>query len=224
MPEQGRRTIYAFLDESGDLTFSRKGSKHFVITCVTMTRPFPLYAELEGLKYDLIERGEYSDSFHCSHDKRFIRHEVFNLIASRLEDFRIDALVVDKPKAAPALTTPRRFYPRMLGLLLRHVVRREATDTTEGAVVITDTIPIREKRASVEKAVKSTLAGMLPATHKYQLRHHSSRSHVGLQVADYCSWAIFKKYEAAETTYYDRIRASIMSEFPVFARGRTEYY
>ena len=214
--------LYVFLDESGDLAFNTKGTRFFILTCVTMTRPFPLYAELEDLKYSLIEQGEFVEHFHCSQDKRFVREEVFNRIEQGLEDLRVDSLIVDKHKTAPVLTAPGRFYPTMLGHLLRYVFRRIVADTAKDVVVITDTIPVREKRSSIEKAVKITLASMLDAEHRYQLLHHSSRAHFGLQVADYFSWALFKKYEDAKPRHYDRIRSAIQSEFPIFGWGATD--
>ncbi len=223
MTSQDRENpLYAFLDESGDLAFNTKGTRYFILTCVTMMRPFPLYAELEDLKYSLIEQGEFVDHFHCSQDKRFIREEVFNRIEGSLKDVRVDCLIVDKRRTESALTSPGKFYPGMLGHLLRYVFPRVVTDATKEVIVITDTIPVREKRSSIEKAVKVTLASMLDAEHRYQLLHHSSRSHFGLQVADYFSWALFKKYEDGKLHHYSRIRSAIQSEFSIFGRGATE--
>ncbi|WP_448508115.1 DUF3800 domain-containing protein, partial [Immundisolibacter sp.] len=62
-------------------------------------------------------------------------------------------------------------------------------------IVITDTIPIQKKRQAVEKAIKGALSAMLPAGMRYRILHHASRSHYGLQVADYCNWAVFRKWQ-----------------------------
>ncbi len=49
--------VYIFLDESGNLDFSPSGSRYFVLTSVTMRRPFQANAELDAYKYDCIEYG-----------------------------------------------------------------------------------------------------------------------------------------------------------------------
>ncbi|MDE0622828.1 MAG: hypothetical protein OXH83_14285 [Bryobacterales bacterium] len=43
-------------------------------------------------------------------------------------------------------------------------------------------------------------------------------------MADYCSWAIQRKWEKAELYAYDRIKPAIRSELDIFRRGTTHYY
>lgn len=45
-----------------------------------------------------------------------------------------------------------------------------------------------------------------------------------LQVADYCGWAIQRKWEAGDPGPYSRIASKIYSEYDLFGRGSTEYY
>ena len=54
--------------------------------------------------------------------------------------------------------------------------------------------------------------------------NHRSRSHYGLQVADYCCWAVFRKWQREETEHYDRIRPAMRSEFDIFRSGTRYYY
>ena len=56
--------------------------------------------------------------------------------------------------------------------------------------MITDRIPHQKKRLAAEKAIKEHLSDVLPKVLKYQLCHHDSKSCLGLQVADYCNWAM----------------------------------
>ena len=46
--------------------------------------------------------------------------------------------------------------------------------------------------------------------------HHVSCSHYGLQLADYCCWAMFRKWERGDTGYLDRIQSAVRSEFDIF--------
>jgi hypothetical protein len=131
---------------------------------------------------------------------------------------------VEKRKTGPTLQILERFYPKMIGYLIRYVLEpRNLKDYTE-VIVITDSIPVSRKREAVEKAVKQTLSRMLPAGTKYRILHHASKSCVSLQVADYCSWAIFRKWERGDSRSYELIRAGIRSEFNIFRSGSRYYY
>ena len=64
---------------------------------------------------------------------------------------------------------------------------------------------------------------MLLSKIKYRILHHDSRSHYGLQVADYCCRAVFRKLQTGKTTYFDRIRSAVRGEFDIF-QTETRYY
>ncbi len=220
-------TLYIFLDEGGNFDFSNNGTKYFTLTCVSMYRPFSLHTDLDTYKYDLIEHRikprielEY---FHCADDNRHVRNRVFSKLAETVPQNRVDSVIVEKRKTGPALQPPEKFYPTMLGFLLRFSVQ-QVVDTVGEVVVITDSIPVAKKRKAIEKGVKSNLAKMLPANVPYRMMHHSSRAHYGLQVADYFNWAILRKWEHGDTASYDQIRPQIRSEFDIFRTGTRQYY
>ena len=122
------------------------------------------------------------------------------------------------------MTEDNRFYPEMLGYLLRYVLKREANPAVDEIIVVTDTIPHKKKRNVVEKAVKRVLAEMLPDHIRYRILHHDSKAHYGLQIADYVNWAIYRKRENGDTEFHDIIKPMICSEFDIFRGGATYYY
>ena len=209
------RCAYIFLDEAGNFDFSANGSRYFALASVSMRRPFPAFEALDNYKHDCLGAGRNLEHFHCSHDREEVRNGLFNLIAAHLDGKRIDYLVVEKSGIGPALREPIRFYPEMLGYLLKVVLPRELDADTSEVIVITDAIPINKKRKAVEKAVRTTLAGMLPPGMNYRILHHQSRSHYGLQVADYCCWAVFRKWQRGESVRYDRIKPAVYNEFEI---------
>lgn len=218
------RCVYLFLDEGGNFDFSPSGTRHFVLTSVATRRPFPTHGPLDEFRHDCLEYGLDTEYFHCADDNTHVRRKVFDLIGQHLHALRVDSLIVEKPKAGPALRDDKRFYPEMLGHLLKYVVPRELKDGVDEVIVITDTIPIQKKKQAIEKAIKGALAKMLPPGMRYRILHHASRSHYGLQVADYCNWAIFRKWQKGETEYYDRIKPALRSEFDIFRTGTRFYY
>lgn len=72
---------------------------------------------------------------------------------------------------------------------------------------------------AIDKAVKTALSAMLPEQVKYRVLHHASRSSFGLQVADYCNWAIYRKWEREDERSYELIRTRVRSEFDIFRQN-----
>ena len=51
-----------------------------------------------------------------------------------------------------------------------------------------------------------------------------SNSDPCLQIADYCTWAIQRKWEKNDSRSYDLIKDKIVSEYDIFRFGSTYYY
>lgn len=215
--------IYIFLDEGGNFDFSDKGTQYFTLTSVLKKRPFNLYGVLTELRFDLIENGLDIEYFHASEDRQFVRDRVFEVIMDNANRLQVDSIVVEKRKTGPALRPPEKFYPRMLGYLLRYVVERITEEYSE-LIVITDAIPVKKKRKMIEKAVKLTLSNMLPNDAKYRILHHASKSSSTLQVADYFNWAIFRAWERGDRRSLDPVAEKVRSQFDIFRSGTTYYY
>ena len=166
------------------------------------------------------------EHFHCASDKWPVRSEVFDLIASDLDALHIDCLVVEKRKARPELWRgdSLRVYPWMLGYFMKRLVTEEKTAGIKKVVAITDALPHARKRTAIAKQIRSAASRRQLPGIQYCLLHHASRSHFGLQMADYCSWAIQRKWEKAELDAYDRIKPAIRSELDIFQHGTTHYY
>ncbi|MCK9502337.1 MAG: DUF3800 domain-containing protein [Acholeplasmataceae bacterium] len=219
MPEDA---IYIFLDEGGNFDFSPRGTKFFTLTSVLKRRPFNIYGQLTELRFDLIENGLDIEYFHAAENKQAVRDKVFEVIKNNADRLLVDSVVVEKRKTGPALQPPEKFYPRMLGYLLRYVVERIREDYSE-LIVITDVIPVEKKRRAIEKAIKQTLSSMLPNSMQYRVLHHASKSSASLQVADYCNWAIFRAWERSDRRSLDLITEIVRSQFNIF-RGGTRFY
>lgn len=216
--------VYVFIDEGGNLDFSPKGTKHFTLTALSVVRPFKPMVELAEFQYDCIEYGEDIEYFHCAEDNSHVRRRVFEIIGKHLSDIRADALIVEKPKTHPKVQADVRFYPEMMGHLLRYVLDKVAAGVVNSVVVITDQIPINRKRKAIEGALKSTLKAKLPKGTQWRVLHHQSKAHSLLQVADYINWAVFRKWERSDDEYWQLIKPALRSEFNIFQKGSTHYY
>lgn len=74
-------------------------------------------------------------------------------------------------------------------------------------------------QARIAKIVMYQTLACRSSVMRLQTFHHASCSHYGLQLADYCCRAMFRKWERGEPTYHDRIDAAVRSELDIF---RTE--
>ncbi len=217
-----KTVLYLFLDEGGNFDFSPTGTRYFTLTSVAMCRPFSIREPWDDYRHELLEFGRDVEFFHCADDNRHMRDRLFGILSDHSDQLRIDSLIVEKAKTGPALRLDSRFYPEMLGYLLRHVFERN--NGYDEIIVITDSIPHNKKRRSIEKGVKHALKRMLPGGTRYRVLHQASRAHYGLQIADYCNWAIYRHWNTGETTYYDLIKPAIHSEFDIFEGGKRWYY
>src|SRR5262245_13057434 len=136
----GTQPLYVFLDESGNFDFSQKGSKYFVLTALTCKRPFDWENKLSDLRYELWEQNENVefDYFHASHDRQHVRYQVFNIVKPHMPEFRVDAVIVEKNKTNPSLQHVERFYPKMMGYLLRYIFNGHDPKSYPEVKVITD--------------------------------------------------------------------------------------
>ncbi|MCY4623847.1 MAG: DUF3800 domain-containing protein [Chloroflexi bacterium] len=205
-------TLYLFLDESGDLGFGPKASRFFALTSVAMYRPFQGGAALDDLRYDLLEKGVALEQFHCANDNRHVRSQVFEVIAENLGNWQIDTCVIEKRKTHPSLHQHSSFYTAMFAAFLNSVSWPDMVRDAHEVIIITDALPVRGKRNAVQKALQGVMAHTMPNTIKYNLLHHQSSSHYGLQIADYCGWAVFRKFEYGDPEAHNKLRHAVNSE------------
>lgn len=213
------RHLYVFLDEAGNLDFAPTGSRFFVLGGITKERPFNAYKEMTELKYDLVERGTALEYFHASENAQAVRNQVFDIIERNLAGVSVDSIIVEKQKLDALWRGEEHFYPKTLGNLLRAILAQHVLTEFQEVVVFTDSLPIQRKRSAIEKTIKTTLAAMLPAAVRYRVLHHASKSNMDLQIADYCTWAIYRKWNGQDTRSFDRIRTAIRSEWDVLSAG-----
>ena len=219
------KALYLFLDEGGDLNFSKTGTKYFTLSCISKTRPFEAFKELNDLKYDLMESGSVElEYFHASEDRQNVRDKVFDIINKNFIDSKIDSVIVQKNKTHPKIQDEDRFYTDMFGYLTQHVLKNTNLTDYSKIIIITDRIPINKKRNAIEKGLKLMLAKMLSSSISYTILHHTSKSNFDLQLADYCNWAIYRKWDRVDLRSYNIIKKYIRSELDIYEFGSKLFY
>lgn len=215
--------VYIFGDESGNMDFSQKqgASRFFIITTVTV-HDCAVGGDLLELKRRLHWEGyEVGDYFHATEDKQSVRDEVFSLLGQH--EFRVDATILEKPKAQPHLTQDDvRFYKQAWYLHLKYLVPRVVAADDE-VYLVAASLGTKAKKRSAHGALKDVIA-QVAHHNRYAVAFWPASTDPCLQAADYCCWAIQKKWERNDDRSHVLIAGRIRSEFDVFAGGTTLYY
>lgn len=218
--------IFLFADEAGDFEFSRNGraSKYFILTTVLM-RDCEIGNALVKLRRDLAwEDQPIGDYFHASTDKQAVRDAVFAEICKH--DFHIQATIMEKSKAQPHIRTSRpKFYKYGWFYHFRHGTPSIVRDADE-MMIVTAALGTSKERASFENAVNDVLRQTIPRL-KYNANFCPSAADPCLSVADYCAWAIQRKWESRQNKdvrSYDLISSRITYEYDLWSHGTKHHY
>jgi len=215
-------TIYIFVDEAGDMDFSKKGSKYYMFNFLIKTRPFNLHEYISNYRYSLLERNLDPlndkrlniESFHACKDNKYIKNEIFNIISTFNENsVKAYSYILEKPKVEPNKRLEKDiFYVDNLNLAIQKLLDKLQIDNN--FIIITDRLPVANNKNKQVGALKKGIKEYLRNNHlniRYDIFHHCSASSVNLQIVDYISWAIFRKYEWNQDIFYKKIEKYLIS-------------
>ena len=213
---------YVFADEAGNFDFSvaTGASRYFVLATVTLDDG-QLGKDLLDLRRELAWQGLYLDrGFHATEDDQAIRDHVFNLLAAA--DFRVDATILEKRKAIPRLQNEASFYQMAWYLHFKYVAPRIVAHG-DRLLVTAASVGTKKQRGIFHGAVNSVVFQVSP-TLAHRVAFWPCQSDPCLQIADYCTWAIQRKWEGGDDRSHVLIANKIRSEFDVWETGTVYYY
>jgi len=215
-----RSRLLVFADESGNFDFSPKGTRFFVLATVT-TDGAGLERELLDLRRELAWDGhDFVGGFHASEESNAVRSRVFEVLVKH--DFRVDATILEKRKAAPRIRDHAYFYKLAWYAHMKHLAPVLGGSERELHVVAA-TLGSRGGRTKLREAVASVVAQTANGG-EHRVSAWSCDSDPMLQVADYCCWAVYRKWEREDNSWYGAIASKLGSEYDWFRGGRTLYY
>ncbi len=221
--------MYVFADEAGTLQFSPKASRYFILTTVTVS-DWSSGDALLRLRRELAWEGvDTHPEFRASEELQPVRDRVFDLI-QRLS-FRVDATVFDKPKLWPPHRTPETtFYYFAWWYHFRFLAQWVLPTFDSGRLlVVPATLGERKrKQEAFADAVRRVVRQFAPPE-VVRFAFWRARTDPCLWLADYCSWAIQRKWEflwqgQPDRRSYDLISPKIRSEFDMFQVGTQLFY
>lgn len=215
--------LYLFADEAGDFAFKRGPniSRYFIVCSIALPS-CDIGDRLLELRRELVwERRKLGDFFHATTDTQFVRDRVFALIAA--QDFRVDATIMEKSKAQPQVrTTKDRFYKIGWHYHFKDISRFLIGPSTE-LMVTAASIATKREQVVFTEAVTDVVFQSTAAI-PWRTSFWSAQTDPCLQIADYCTWAIQRKWERGDTRSYDLIKPKIRREFDLWRNGTQHYY
>ncbi len=235
--EKSDEMLYIFIDESGNRDFTKNGSKYFMFNFLIKKRPFNLHDVISNYRYTLLERNlESSKSgkdrldieyFHASRDNKYIKDKMFDFISTfDTSSIKVYSYILEKPKVDPDKRKEiDKFYIDNLTYAIKKLLTILNID--ENFIIITDKLPIKKKEKLQAKAIKSAIAKYIEDMQlniRYDIFHHCSASSVNLQIIDYISWAIFRKFEHKQGEFFEKIEKYIIKIDNVTSNREKKYY
>jgi len=184
-----------------------------------MKRTFDHCIPLYALKYDRLQSGIDVDRalnclrFHASYDVQALRDDVYKIIVDNLDSFSAYTAIINKEGLDSSQRNDYSLYAKGMIPLLDAVLDTEGFDDVDSLTIVTDSIPGKKRWEAVRGAMKSKLKKWSTATGKpFLIYHHLSSTDMNLQVVDYVSWAIQRKWERDDERSYVYIKDAIKKE------------
>lgn len=170
-----------FLDEAGNFDFSEKGTP-FLMVCATLLDISAVRSgELSGLRYELNAQGHDIECFHASANTPYVRGAFMRRLTAVGAGSQVFAVVLDKSTCP----RPPEDLSQVYVDLFRFVLAMSHPASGD-CPVYADRVPLQRSRKAIMKAVRQG-AG------RRAVYFHSSASSLELQIADYCTWAVWRQ-------------------------------
>lgn len=209
---------YIFLDESGDLGFDfkkKKTSKIFVITCLFTNNKRPIEKIVRKTHSEL--KKKYRRKFgilHAVKEKPITRQRLLKRLNEK--DCAIMTIYLNKKRVYTKLQEEKAvLYNYVANILLDRIYTRKIIPTEKTIELVASK---RETNKFLNENFKNYLNTQVKNKHKVNINIviKSPSEEKTLQAVDFASWAIFRKYEYGDDSYYNLIKNKMVEENPLF--------
>jgi len=206
---------YIFLDESGDLGFSRKSSKWFLITVVISEDGKCLEKIVKKVWRSLRKKHKHIGELHASNEKDTTRIKMLRMIME-CDSLEIMTVILNKSKVYIDLQNQKNYlYNFTVNVLLNRLHSRNIIANGEAIDLVVD-------RKDTKKSLRENFINYItnPINKRkgegFRVILHASHENKSLQAVDFISWAIFQKYEKGDFLFYEIIKSKIIDEKLLF--------
>ncbi|MEK7168963.1 MAG: DUF3800 domain-containing protein [Patescibacteria group bacterium] len=205
---------YIFIDESGDLGFDKEkyNSKYFIITALFIPEKKPLEKIVKKVYSTLRKKIKAIGGgvLHSVKEKPATRKRLLKLLL-KLE-LSIMVICLDKSKVYTDLQNEKHIlYNYITNILINRIFTKKLIDKDKNITLIASK---RETNKYLNLNFRDYLKSVIKNNHKLDIDVliKTPSEEKSLQVVDFVSWAIFRKYEFGDFEYYRVIKDLVVEE------------
>jgi hypothetical protein len=209
---------YIFLDESGDLGFDfskTKTTKYFMVTLLFSDKKRPIERIIRDIHRGLRKKYKMRDGMiHARKEEPATCARICKRMAEN--DCRVMTIYLNKKRVYTKLQNEKAIlYNYIVNILLDRILTRGLIDKNGPIILVASR---RETNKFLNLNFVNYLKQRTLSNHKLDIgiKIKTPFEEKGLQAADVLSWAIFRKYEYGDDSYYNVIRKIIAEESPLF--------
>lgn len=211
---------YIFIDESGDLGFNfkkKKTSQYFVIAFIFTKDKGPLEKIIKKVfkGFTKEEVKNHGGVLHAYKESPKTRQKLLSMFHEK-KDADVITIYLNKKKVYTKLQDEKHvLYNYVTNILLDRVCTKKLVPIDEKVTVVASR---RETNKFLNANFSSYIKNQAKNNHKLDIEIDilSPSQEKSLQIADMISWAIFRKYEHGDASYYNLIKQEIVEENPLF--------
>lgn len=210
---------YIFLDESGDLGFNfkkKRTSKIFIVTFLFVEgSKKPIEKIVKKTHLELKKKIKRRVGvLHAVNEKPVTRQRLLKRLAEK--DCTTMVIYLNKQKVFTKLQDEKQvLYNYITNILLDRIFSKKVIPLDKKIELIASR---RETNKFLNENFRNYLDQQIKNNHKSNLRIDvkTSAEEKSLQAVDFVSWAIYRKYEKGDDSYYNIIKNKIIEESPLF--------
>lgn len=208
------------MDESGDLGFNEnkeKTSKNFVIAFLFSESKNALDKIVKKVFVSLPQniKKKHSGTFHCYKESPKVRLKLLNLLKDKKE-VSIMIIRLNKGNVWTDLRKEKSIlYNYVVNILLNRVFSKNLIPIKDKIVFIQSQ---RETNKLLNENFKEYISQQVKKNHGVELIVEIKRpsAEKSLQIVDFISWSVFRKYEHNDDTYYNVIKDLIKEDTSLY--------
>jgi len=211
--------MYVYVDESGDLGFSQRSTRFFVVAYLCVEQPFELTKKMKRLLKKLHKKKMYARGYNelkFSNSKDTIRVKVLETIYKSEVD--IGYIVLEKAKVKPELQNKRTTLYNFVVVdrIMKNIIPL-INPMTELNIIIDKSLP-RSSRLAFNNYAKNKASWLFKIRwgqinsimlSNIKVQHVNSQKEPCLQATDFLAGACFHKYEYGNDFYYRIISGKV---------------
>ena len=207
------------MDESGDLGFNfrnKKTSKFFVVSFLFVEDKKPVEKIVKKIFSGFSDAGlkHHTNTLHAYKERCETRITLLRLLNQ--SPVKIMSIYLNKKKVYTKLKDEKQIlYNYITNILLDRVFSKKLLPKNKPILLVASR---RETNKFLNQNFCLYLENQVSNKHrlKISIEIHTPESEKCLQIVDFISWAIFRKYKYGDTSYYKLINERITEENPLF--------